>query len=89
MEFFLFREMQSHILTKNVHELGTMKQKRLSEDFNVFVCFVQITISRKSVQLLIDTRIFMILEVYFQQYMSFKDRFDLLDLPVSFDILML
>lgn len=89
MEFFLFREMQSHILTKNVHELGTMKQKRLSEDFNVFVCFVQITISRKSVQLLIDTRIFMIFEVYFQQYMSFKDRFDLLDLPVSFDILML
>lgn len=89
MEFFLFREMQSHILTKNVHELGTMKQKRLSEDFNVFVCFVQITISRKSVQLLIDTRIFMIFEVYFQQYMSFKDRFDLLDLPVSLDILML
>lgn len=89
MEFFLFREMQSHILTKNVHELGTMKQKRLSEDFNVFVCFVQITISRKSVQLLIDTRIFMIFEVYFQQYMSFKDRVDLLDLPVSLDILML
>lgn len=81
--------MQSHILTKNVHELGTMKQKRLSEDFNVFVCFVQITISRKSVQLLIDTRIFMIFEVYFQQYMSFKDRVDLLDLPVSLDILML
>lgn len=89
MEFFLFREMQSHILTKNVHELGTMKQKRLSEDFNVFVCFVQITISRKSVQLLIDTRIFMIFEVYFQKYMSFKDRVDLLDLPVSLDILML
>lgn len=82
-------QMQSHILTKNVHELGTMKQKRLSEDFNVFVCYVQITISRKSVQLLIDTRIFMIFEVYFQQYMSFKDRFDLLDLPVSLDILML
>lgn len=89
MEFFLFREMQSHILTKNVHELGTMKQKRLSEDFNVFVCFVQITKSRKSVHLLIDTRIFMIFEVYFQQYMSFKFRFDLLDLPVSLDILML
>lgn len=82
-------QMQSHILTKNVHELGTMKQKRLSEDFNVFVCYVQITISRKSVQLLIDTRIFMIFEVYFQQYTSFKDRFDLLDLPVSLDILML
>lgn len=66
-----------------------MKQMRLSKDFNVIVCYVKITILRKSVQLLIDTRMFMIFEVYFQQYMSFKDRFDLLDLEVSLDILML
>lgn len=69
--------------------MGTMKQMRLSKDFNVIVCYVKITILRKSVQLLIDTRMFMIFEVYFQQYMSFKDRFDLLDLEVSLDILML
>lgn len=69
--------------------MGTMKQMRLSKDFNVIFCYVKITILRKSVQLLIDTRMFMIFEVYFQQYMSFKDRFDLLDLEVSLDILML
>lgn len=71
--------------------MGTMEQMRLSKDFNVSMCYVQITIQVlcKSVQLLIDTRMLIIIEVYFQQYMRFKDRFDLLDLPDSLDILML
>lgn len=53
------------------------------------MCYVQIKILRKSVQLLVDTEMIIILEVYFQQYMRFKDKFDLLDLPVSLGILML
>lgn len=71
--------------------MGTMTQMRLSKDFNVFVCYVQlhVTIMHKSVQLLIDTGMFMIVEVHFQQYMSFKARFDLLDLTVFLNILML
>lgn len=69
--------------------MGTMEQMQLSKDFNVSMCYVQITIQVlcKSVQLL--TRMLIIIEVYFQQYMRFKDRFDLLDLPDSLDILML